>query len=151
MYCTCYKTQLLSLELCSNTKQILVASSLSPSDRKFIWDQVRDLFLDSDMWPAGRSLFYLGILPLLNHYSSHQQSMTCAFTYEWHTYVIQPQFPWLVIYGELHVARITTDHIPPSAHNNKPLSSSTILTLPTHLSHTLPLCPSYPSFSVNFC
>lgn len=52
------------------------------------------------------------------HYSSHQQSTTYAFTHEWHTYVIQPQSGWLAKFGELHVARILTDHIPPVIVNN---------------------------------
>ena len=52
------------LKLHSN-KRILQTSSLSASDQAAILHKVEHLFLDSDTWPARRSLFYLGMLPPL--------------------------------------------------------------------------------------
>ena len=52
-------------ELLSNIKQILEATSISVPDQIFIQEQVKCLFLDSNIWLSCRSLFYLGILPQL--------------------------------------------------------------------------------------
>jgi len=47
------------------TTTTLDASTLSSANRQTILEQARGLFYDSDIWPAQRSRYYLGILPTI--------------------------------------------------------------------------------------
>ena len=72
-------------ELYSTIDHLLQASSINPADQKFIQDQVRDLFLDSDIWPAQRSLFYLGLLPPLFPPMFNEPPIHTHIAHECHT------------------------------------------------------------------
>ena len=44
---------------------LALVHTLSQDDQSFIFEQVRDLFSDSHIWPSRRTAYYLGILPSL--------------------------------------------------------------------------------------
>ncbi|KJA14059.1 hypothetical protein HYPSUDRAFT_173712 [Hypholoma sublateritium FD-334 SS-4] len=129
-------------ELSSNITRILEASTTAPADRKFVHDRVQDLFLDSNMWPAGRSLFYLGVLPPLFPPMFEDLPLHTRIAHECHTASIR-------LAGQIWgaVRRRHFDHL---SQNPRMTSTRTTLTLPSLLSHILPPNPSYPSFSVSF-
>lgn len=69
----------------SNIIHILEASPTCPANRKFVQDRVRDLFPESNIWPAGRSLFYLGILPPLFPPTFNDLPLHTRVAHECHT------------------------------------------------------------------
>ena len=130
-----------ALELYTNINQIMKASSIPLPVQKFIQEQVNNLFLDSNIWPAWWSLFYLGILPPLFPPAFQDLSIHTHITSMCHTTSIRLASQ---IWGTVHCTYFKTDF------KNKVSSNRSTITLPSILSHILPPSPSYPSFSVSF-
>jgi hypothetical protein len=128
-------------ELCSSIDRILQTTSVPTADRLFILDRVSDLFLDSDTtWPAGRSLFYLGVLPIFFPRNLDNPRIHSRLAHECHTFSIRLAGQiWAsarcALFAKFHSSSRTQSHI---------------ITLPSFLSRILPPSPSYSSFSVSF-
>ena len=125
-------------DLLSNITTILQTSSISSATRSFVLLRVQNLFWDSDIWPARRSLYYLGALPPLFPPLVHQPQLHSRVAHECHTVSIH-----LAAQIWASARRTFYSRLHPS-----PLRSS--LTLPAMFSRILPPSPSYPSFSVSF-
>jgi hypothetical protein len=127
-------------ELHSSVDRILETSSVLSADRLFILDRVDGLFLDSNAWPAGRSLFYLGLLPVFFPRSLHHPRIHTRLAHECHTFSIRLAAQ---IWASARCALFSNSHSSSRAR----LPS---ITLPPFLSRILPPSPSYSSFSVTF-
>jgi len=130
-------------ELYSNVNWILDASATPPPDRQFVQDRVKYLFLDLDIWPARRSLFYLGILPPLFPPAFHKLPIHIRVVQDCHTASIRLAAQiWGAArrsYSKIHFG-----------HNCNISHIRTTLTLPSIFFRVLPPSPSYPSFSIAF-
>ena len=126
-------------ELTFNVGRILESSSISSADRALVLNRVRNLFQDSDAWPAGRSLYYLGILPQFFPPTIHSLQTHTRLAHECHTVSIRLAGQ---IWAAARCKTFSTLHYP--------IRTRSSLTLPTHLARILPPSPSYPSFTVSF-
>jgi len=125
----------------SSTTTTLDASTLSSANRQTILEQARGLFYDSDIWPAQRSLYYLGILPTLlkvNPTSPNKTKTTHIWlANDWHTLSIRLA---VRIWGDAH-RKFQAKHTPlPKPRNS--------LSLPSHFQTIIP--STYPSFDISF-
>ena len=128
-------------ELLSNVGRILQPSSITSADRTLILERVGDLFQDSDVWPAGRSLYYLGVLPHFFPNTIHNPQIHTRLSHECHTVSIRLAAQ---IWGSARSASFS------KLHHHHSTTSRSSLTLPTHLARILPPSLTYPSFSVSF-
>jgi hypothetical protein len=127
-------------ELRSNVARILTTSSISSIDRSFILERVHDLFQDSDAWPTGRSLFYLGILPVLFPRTFHHPQIRSRLAHECHITSIR-----LAAQIWASARRTFFSHLHPS-----PAAPLPNITLPSFFSRILSPSPTYSSFSISF-
>jgi hypothetical protein len=131
-----------TFELRASLERILNTSSVPLADRTFILEQVNGLFLDLDVWPAGRSLYYLGLLPPFFPRTLDHPRMHTRLAHECHITSIQLAAQ---IWASARCTLYSNFH--PSVRSPSPLPN---ISLPSFLSHILPLSPSYSSFSVSF-
>ena len=128
-----------STELVANVDRVLQSSSIPSTDRTLILQRVGNLFQDSDIWPAGRSLYYLGVLPHFFPYSIPNLQIHTRIAHECHTLSIRLAGQ---IWATARCASFSKLHSSTRSHS--------CLTLPPHLARILPPSPSYPSFSISF-
>ena len=126
-------------ELTSNVGRILQSSSIPPADRTLILDRLCNLFQDSDAWPAGRSLYYLGILPPFFPHTLHCPQIHTRLAHECHTVSIRLAAQ---IWATARCAAYSKSH--------PPTRSRSSVVLPSLLARILPPSLSYPSFSISF-
>ena len=127
-------------ELTLNVGRILESSSISSADRALVLKRVGNFFQDSDAWPAGRSLYYLGILPQFFPPTIHSLQIHTRLAHECHTVSIR-------LAGQIWAAARCKTF---SALHYPIRTRSSLTLLPTHLARILPPSPSYPSFTVSF-
>jgi hypothetical protein len=127
-------------ELHSNVDRILHSSSVTSTDRSFILERVDDLFRDSNVWPAGRSLYYFGVLPPFYPSTLDHPQIHLRLAHECHITSIRLAAQ---IWASTRCAFFS--NLYPSNHTRLPS-----ITLPSFLARILPLSPSYSSFSVSF-
>ena len=118
---------------------ILESPLIPPAHRTSILDRIGNLFQDSDTWPAGRSLYYLGILPSFSPHSLHCHQIHTRLAHECHTVSIR-------LAAEIWAAARCESY----SKSHPPSRSRPSLVLPSLLAHILPPSPSYPSFSISF-
>ena len=118
-----------------------VVSSDTLPVQKIIQETVKDLFLDLNIWPHQRSLFYLGILlPLLPLMFQNSPIHTHIANMCHTTSIRLTGQTWGIVccsYFKTH-------------SNFKTSPNHTTITLPAMLSCILPPSLSYPSFSISF-
>ena len=128
-------------DLLSNITTILQTPSISSATRSFVLHRVQNLFRDSDIWPARRSLYYLGALPPLFPPTTHHPQIHSRVAHECHMVSIR-----LAAQIWASARRIFFSHLFPNPSSR----SRPSLTLPTMFSRILPPSPSYPRLSVSF-
>jgi hypothetical protein len=126
-------------ELQSTFTTIFQTSSLSPTDPAQILEKIDHLFLDSDIWPARRSQYYLGVLPPFFPPSLSLPQIHIRLAHELHTVSIRLAAQiWAVARRAFYANSHPSNYVRPS------------ISLPSPLARILPPSPTYPSFSVNF-
>ena len=108
-----------------NIASILHLHALPQEDKSFIYDWVRDLFIDSPIWPSKRSAYYLGILPTLLPPSCVGTCLHIRISHFAHVSSIQL------------AGRIWGDVRRHSFQSRTHFTSSPII-LPSHLNHLFP-------------
>ena len=126
-------------ELISNVNRILESPLIPPAHRTSILDRIGNLFQDSDAWPAGRSLYYLGILPSFFPHTLHCHQIHTRLAHECHTVSIR-------LAAQIWAAARCESY----SKSHPPTRSRSTVILPSLLAHILPPSPSYPSFSISF-
>jgi len=127
----------------SSSTMLLDASTLDPARRQTILERARGLFYDSDMWPAQRSLYYIGVLPAFPTVESPiagpstNNILLTRLANDWHTVSIRL------------AARIWSESRKHAQERNStPGGPRKVVSLPSHLESTLP--SSYPSLNISF-
>ena len=122
---------------------LLDASTLDSAHPQMILERARGLFHDSHMWPAQRSLYYIGVLPAFPTVESPiagtlaNKTLLTRLANDWHTISIRL------------AARIWSESRKHSREQNStPRAPRKLISLPSHLESILP--STYPSLNIAF-
>jgi hypothetical protein len=129
-------------DLHSNISTFLQTSAVDQTNRDLILDKISNLFSDSHIWPARRSLYYCGVLPPFFPPSLDQPRIHTRIAHECHLVSIRLAAQiWATARRMSYTnSHSSSSYVPPS------------ITLPSLIARILPPSPSesYPSLSISF-